>query len=291
MVDATGTSRAVGDVLRLATDYLTANGVAEAPIIAGLLLSRLLGCRRLDLPLRATEPMPERLLEAMRRGMRRVAGHEPVQYVLGQTDFMGHLLRTDRRALIPRPETEELVAWVLDDAGLWALPHPAIADVGTGSGCIALALALARPRALCLALDISSDAVVLAGENFAALGLAERIGLAQGELADVVDAASLDAIVANPPYIATADWERLPPHIREHEPRLALDGGPDGLAVIEPLVQDAAMALKPDGRLYLEIGAGQMAAVKDLLRAAGFERVEGRRDLAGHERMVCGRLA
>jgi release factor glutamine methyltransferase len=154
-----------------------------------------------------------------------------------------------------------------------------------------ISLALARPAGAYLALDPSPDALALARANAERLGVAGRIGFSERELPDLIEPESLDAIVANLPYIPSADVDRLPRHIREHEPRLALDGGPDGLAVIGAAAQDAALALKPGGRLFLEIGHGQAEAVRALLGAAGFGEIVVTPDLAGIARVVSARLA
>jgi len=277
-------------VLTAGADYLAGHGVEASRMACELLLARLLRCPRLELNLRHADRLGERYLAAMRRGIKRLAGGEPVQYVLGETDFLGHTFKTDARALIPRPETEVLTTAVLDCAALWAEPAPAVVDVGTGSGCIVISLALARPKGRFLGLDVSEDAVALARENAAAHGVGDRVRFAHAELSDVIDGATLDAIVSNPPYIPTAECERLPRHIRDHEPRLALDGGEDGLAVLGALIVDASMALKPGGFFFLEVGDGQAAAAGERLREAGFDAVSVAADLAGKERIVSARL-
>jgi len=283
--------KTIAEVLAAAGEYLAGKGVDDARPAVELLVARLLNCRRLELPLRAQAVLPENLLAALRRGVRRVAGGEPVQYVLGQWDFMGRTFKVDRRALIPRPDTECLVAAALACAPLWARGRPAIVDIGTGAGCIAISLALARPDGLYIGLDVSADTLALARENAAALGVADRIAFTGNALCDTVEPEMLDAVVSNPPYVRTADFEKLPVHIRCHEPRLALDGGPDGLTVIEGIVQDAAIALKDGGRLFLEIGWDQAAAVKALFAQAGFDGIHVGPDLAGRDRVVAGVLA
>lgn len=203
---------------------------------------------------------------------------------------MGHDFKVDRRALIPRPETEVLVEQVLGCEPLWSAARPAVADVGTGSGCIIISLALARPDAEYKALDLSDEALALARENARSLGVAEHIGFGQGELCDHVDSETVDAVVANLPYVASDEYEQLPANVREYEPRMALDGGPDGLGVVGPTIQDAAMALKPGGRVFLEIGETQAAAVSELLSGADFGEIAVVKDLAGRDRIVNGRL-
>lgn len=283
--------KTVIDVLTLSERYLTQHHVEQPRLISELLLSRLLRRPRLELALDYKRPLPESHLEAMRRGLKRVADGEPVQYVLGETGFMNHIFKTDRRALIPRPETEVLVRLVLDCEPLWQQERPAIADVGTGSGCIVLSLAAARPKGRYLALDVSEEALSLARENAERLGLKDRVIFACEMLSDLIEAESMDAIIANLPYIPTAAVDRLPVNVREHEPRLALDGGASGLDVITSIVEDAAIALKSDGLLFLEIGEEQGAAVSGLMKSAGFEAVRVHPDLNGRDRVVTGHLA
>jgi release factor glutamine methyltransferase len=282
--------QSVKGVLEAAAGYLSGQGIEAPRLAAELLLSRLLACRRLDLYLRFDETLDEGRVKAMRRGIRRVAAGEPVQYVVGQTEFMGHTLKVDRRALIPRPETEVLVEQVLECEPLWSRGAPKVVDLGTGCGCIAISLALARTGCVVLALDTSEEALALARENAESLEVADRIRLAGRDLADLVDAESCDALVANLPYVATPEYERLPATIRDFEPRSALDGGPDGLDAIRAAVQDASIVLKPGGWLFLEIGETQGQRVSDLMREAAFEQVRVSRDLADRERVVSGAL-
>lgn len=293
----TASPKTVLGVLDAAAGYLTGKVPDNPRLAAELLAGRLLNCKRLDLYLRHEAEFSEKQLAAMRRGVARVAAGEPVQYVLGEVEFMGHTFKVDARALIPRPETECLVRAVLECAPVWESPgeedaaaggRPLIVDLGTGCGCIALSLALERPDAAYVALDVSADALALARENAAAHGLQEKVAFANAEMSDALEADRVSAVVANLPYIRTADYEQLPVHIREHEPRLALDGGADGLAVIGGVVQDSEIALRPGGKLFLEIGADQAQAVTGLLEEAGFEDVSVARDLADRDRIVSG---
>jgi release factor glutamine methyltransferase len=283
--------KTVRDVLKPSTEFLARHGTEQPQLIVEMLLSRLLKRPRLELAMDYGRLLPEPYLEAMRRGLKRVAGGEPVQYVLGETGFMNQVFKTDRRALIPRPETEVLVRLVLECNALWQRERPAIADVGTGSGCIVLSLAAARPQGRYLALDVSEDALALARENAELLGLADRVIFAGEGLSDVIEAESLDAITANLPYIPTAALEHLPANVRDHEPRMALDGGASGLDVITTVIEDAAIALRSNGMLFLEIGEGQGKSVSGLMRNAGFDEVQVHPDLNRRDRVVAGRLA
>lgn len=280
----------LGDVLQASEQYLAGRGVEHPRLAAELLAARLVRCPRLELTMHRDRALPESHLAAMRRGIKRVGDGEPVQYVLGEADFRGHVLAVDARCLIPRPETEELVEEVLRCEPLWASP-PGIVDIGTGSGCISIALARERPGGARIGHDVSADALTLARENASRHGVGDAIVFTDHDLSDLLEPESVDAIVSNPPYIATADWERLPAHIRDHEPRMALDGGPDGLAVLRDIIEDAPILLKRGGWIFLEIGHDQAAAVTAMLREAGFDPVTCRKDAAGRDRIVTGRLA
>ena len=283
-------TRNIADILTLAAEYLVGKNIENAGLVCKLLMSRLLRCKHLELALRFGEILSEKQLAAMRRGVKRVADGEPVQYVLGQTEFMGHTMKTDKRALIPRPETEELVETVLQCQPLWDKPKPSVIDVGTGCGCIIVSIALARPEGLYIGFDTAAEALDLARQNAVSLGIDEKIAFSDTDLSDSVEPESIDAIVANLPYIPTAEWERLPEHIRDHEPRAALDGGPDGLSAIRVVVQNAAFALKTQGFIFLEIGEDQGQAVTSLLKQTGFEQIDIKQDLAGKDRIVTGTL-
>jgi len=286
----TSPSRNVSEILKAAAEFLAGKGVEQPRLVSELLASRLLGCRRLELYIEFDKVLDDKRMAAMRRGVKRVAKGEPVQYVLGQTEFMGHVFKVDSRALIPRPETEVLVDRVVHCEALWSRRQPVVIDAGTGSGCVVISLALAKPDALYVAADVSDAAVELARENAQELGVGDKIGFVAGDLSDFADPESVDAIVANLPYVPTTEYEALPVHIREHEPRSALDGGPDGLFVIRQAVQDATIALKPGGFLFLEIGERQGNAVTALFEEAGFGEIAIEKDLADRDRVAHGVL-
>ena len=295
-MDSVPPAKTLATVLDGASAFLAKYGVDSPRATAEFLAARLLRCGRGELPARAAQALPEPVLEAMRRGMRRVASGEPLQYVTGQWGFRGLTLKTDKRALVPRPETEELVSLALAHPALRAAAAPLVLDYGTGSGCIALAIAAELPSARVVGADVSPDALALARENAAALGLAERVAFvncAETELDEVFEGGSVDAIVSNPPYVPTAQWERLSPKVRDHEPRVALDGGADGMDVLRRVAEDASMLLAPEGELYFELDAesGQAGPMGALLRELGFDPVRSHRDLAGAERFLSASLS
>ena len=222
--------------------------------------------------------------------VRRRAQREPLQRILGWEEFDGLRFHIRDAVLIPRPETEVLVDWICD-----LLPradparHLVAVDVGTGSGCIAVALARRRPDAWVIALDVAPEAADAARVNAIALGAQRRVHLVVGDLLGAVRPGTADLIVSNPPYLSTGMISSLAPEVKDHEPWLALDGGPDGLRVIRRLVRQASSRLAPAGTLALETaGDAQACAVAGLLNEAGFRQVLVHNDLAGVKRFVAG---
>ena len=274
---------AVLDVLRWTTAHFEKHGMPSARLDAELLAAHAFGMSRIELYAHFDRPLAAAELASYRDLVSRRQAGEPVAYLLGHKEFWSLDLLVDSRVLIPRPDTETLVEEALDRI---TGPGARIADVGTGSGALALALAKAQPEAQVFATDISPDALAVARTN------AERLGLAvtflQGDLAQpLLSAGRFDLMVANLPYIPSADIDGLAADVRS-EPRLALDGGADGLALVRRLVTGAPEVLQPGGCLALEVGAGQAGMVVELLRGAGFDGVGSRRDLAGIERAVAG---
>jgi release factor glutamine methyltransferase len=276
------------ELVRWTAGYLGEKGVPEPRLTAELLLAGVLGIRRLDLYLQFERPLSaEELAEFKARLLRRVR-REPLQYIEGTASFRYLTLRTDRRALIPRPETELLVGEVLAwSAGREGLD---VVDVGTGTGAIALSLRREGTFGRTVATDLSTDALALAREN-AELSQLRDIEFLQGDLFEPVRGERFDVIVANPPYVAEGERGELDPEVRQWEPPTALFAGRDGLDVIRRLISGAPEHLKPGGLLALEIGASQAAAVVDLIEGSGrFEGCRVVRDLAGRERMVLAML-
>ncbi len=271
----------VRDALDGAITAIAAAGADTPRLDAELLLAHVLGVTRerlfTDRDLQVQGPNVRALQDAVRR---RAVQREPVAYITGIRAFRRLNLAVDRRALIPRPETELLVELALAHLSLRAR----VLDVGTGSGAVALALADERPDLRVSASDVSEDALALARANGERLGL--RVDWLRSDLlAGVPD--EHEAIVSNPPYVAASARASLAPEILRHEPPGALFAGSDGLATIRALLAQTA-ARERVRLLALEIGAGQASAVSELMRAAGFESVRAARDLAGIERVVVG---
>jgi release factor glutamine methyltransferase len=257
-----------------ATGVLVEAGVDTPRFDAELLLAEVLGVGRAQLVLDGDSTLDGDAAERFSTLIRRRAAREPVAYILGRRHFRHITLSVDPRVLIPRPETELLV-----EAGLRVAPGARVVDVGTGSGAVALALKHERPDLVVTGTDLSEDALTVARENAARLGL--EVSFVHADLTDGV-AGPLDAVVANLPYVE--EGTELQPEIARYEPADALYAGPDGLDLIRRLVGQRPGA----PFIALEVGAGQATAVLELLGRAGFPTAEALRDLAGHERVVVG---
>ena len=281
------------EVICKAAAFLGAKGVPDAQVAAELLAARLLGRGRGALATALDSESGPARLEAMRRGMRRLAAGEPVQYVIGEWDFRSLTLKCDRRALIPRPETEELVTRVLAHLAARNRPEPPfVVDVGTGTGAIILSIAKEYGgRAALLGTDVSEDAIALAKENAALCGLEGRVKFAcMDGLDDFDEPGVVDVLVSNPPYVESAAVDALDPRIRDYEPRIALDGGATGLDFYDRYLGDALNVLKPGGAVFFEIGEGQGQALAELMAGYGFADVRIERDFAGHDRYASATL-
>lgn len=272
------------EVIHKTSAFLDSKSVPDAEVAAELLAARLLGVGRGFLSAAFEKEVPEKHLEALRRGMARLVKGEPLQYVLGEWDFRSLTLKCDRRALIPRPETEELVTRVLKH--LRTLSSPFVVDVGTGTGAIILSLAAEyKGEAVFLGTDVSEEAIALARENAAKTNLAARVKFAVADgLDDFDEPESVDVLVSNPPYIRSAVCETLDPRVKDFEPRLALDGGESGLDFYDRYLADALNLLKPGGGVFFEIGEDQGPALAKLMTDYGFADVKIEKDWAGHDR-------
>jgi release factor glutamine methyltransferase len=278
---------------RLAAERLQREGIADPRLEAELLLAGVLGVRRLDLYLQYDRPLTPEEVDAYRSSIRRRLRREPLQYILGKTEFRDLTLRVDARALIPRPETEVLVdtviAWIDGHASASARERGLdIADIGTGTGAIGLSLARQPHVRRVVLTDASPSALQLAAENAAANGLGERVELRAGALFEPLrEGESYDIIVSNPPYVAESQRSSLQPEVRDWEPALALFAGPDGMKVLNVLVDGAWRRLKPGGLLALELGLGQAASVAGRIRALhAYTEPAVARDLVGRERII-----
>lgn len=271
----------LGEVLRRSAEYLERKGVETPRLDAELLLAGALGRSRLELYTEHDRPLSQDELAACRALIERRGRREPVAYVLGEWGFRRLTLRTDRRALVPRPETEIVVERCL--ALIAGLPAPQVLDVGTGSGAIGLALLDEHPGAHVTGLDSSEEALALARENADGTGLPLR--LVAGDVREGLPGGPYDLVVSNPPYVSPEEIESLQPEVRDWEPREALVGAGTSEAVAEA----ARAVLRPGGALVLEAGEGQATGLAAVLARLGYAGVEVSPDLTGRERVVEGR--
>lgn len=280
-------------LLREAAERLRTAGVPTPRLDAECLLAAALGCNRAALYGRR-EVVPPGAASRFATLLGRRAARKPLAYLTGVREFWSLPLKVTPAVLIPRPETETLVEAILTCLADSASRPLTVADLGTGSGAIAIALAVERPEARVFAVDVSPEALAVAAENARRCGVERRVTFLQGDWTAPLFAAglagTLDALVANPPYIPTAEVGALEPEIVRFEPRLALDGGPDGLACHRELAASAPRLLRPGGWLALEVGPGQAEAVQALFTAApGLAVPPVVRDLAHRDRVCLAR--
>ena len=272
------------ELIQNTTAFFQRKGVDAPRLSIEHLLAEALGKRRLDLYLDYDQSLPEQVLEPLRDKVRRRSEGEPLQHLLGSWEFYGRRFKTDRRALIPRPETERLAELVLKQVPTECTPGTRVADVGTGSGVLAITLALERPGLEVVATDLSEPTLVLAAENAALHGLDGRIQWLRTDLMSGVEM-KLDFLVANLPYIPSAEIPTLSREV-QHDPVIALDGGADGLDVIRRLIAGAPPHLKPGARVFLEIGVSQSREVADLFQKEKYRDILIENDYQGVERFV-----
>jgi release factor glutamine methyltransferase len=275
-------------LLKWATDDFRARGIDKPQLDAQVLLAHALSVTRTQLVIDAKKPLAPEELGRFREMVRRRRAREPVAYLLGAREFYGRSFRVDKRVLVPRPDTETLVDVALARTEARSLSMRAL-DVCTGSGCVAITLAKQRPTARVHAADISDDALEVARDNALRLG-AYNVSFTRGDLFEGVPAAlaPFDVITANPPYIASGEIATLDKDVKDFEPRLALDGGTDGLAFVRRIVDGAPALLDAGGTLAVEVGAGEADATARLFEARGFARVTITRDYGRIERVVDG---
>jgi len=279
----------VGGAWRGVRDLFRRAGIDTAELDARIFAEVAFGMDRLTLVNRERDlATPEQLKALEKLAQRRLKG-EPVARIIGERGFWGLAFKLNDATLVPRPETEMLVQRGLEIVG--PLDHPKILDLGTGSGCIPIALLTEFSDMSAVAVDLSKEALDMARFNAGRHVVFDRFETRQGSWFDPIKPGErFDLIVSNPPYIESAAIETLMVEVREHDPHLALDGGPDGLRPYRAIARDAAQHLTPEGVVVLEIGTGQGAAVTDIFAEAGFNRIGVEHDLGGHERMIVARI-
>ena len=270
----------------LAKSRLQAAGI-EGPVIdARLLVEAAADATRTDIIAEPRRPLTQAQATRLEAFLARREAREPVSHILGRKGFWKIMLAVNNKVLTPRPDTETLVEWLLR-----SVPEHAafsLLDLGVGSGAMLLSVLAERPAGRGLGVDASDEALAVARENAANLGLAGRTAFLRGDWCFGLGDASFDFVVSNPPYIPTEDIEGLEPEVRDHEPRLALDGGPDGLDAYRTLAPEILRVLKPGGKFAVEIGVDQAVAVRGLFTDAGATELVTLKDLSDRERVVAG---
>lgn len=266
-------------LIQWTTGHFEKKGIPNPRLDAELLLASVLKCKRVDLYIGFENAVSEKHLAEYKALIERRAKREPLQYILGETEFWGLKFKVTPDVLIPRPETELLV-----EEALKFPEAKTILDIGTGSGCIAVSLAKHLPEAKVVATDISKESLEVAKQNAEKNGVADRIEFVASDIAPWLffetQERKFDLIVSNPPYIDPLELDLLQTEVSRHEPRRALDGGKDGMEIVEKILKEAPDFLKSPGRLMLEVGEGQAEALKKKYPC------ETRKDYAGIERVI-----
>lgn len=274
------------EALKLGVDRLLRAGVDSAQLDMGLILAESLGTDRLHLYMDLDRPLTPIEQETARRMLARRLHREPMAHILGRRDFYDLTLEVTPGVLVPRPETELLVGRAIERLKAQNAPDVRLADVGTGTGAIAVAVARHCPRSRWIATDCSEEALCVARRNAERHGVSDRIDFQRTDLLEGIED-HLDAVLANPPYVAEGDRASVAPEIARWEPPEALFAGPDGLSVIRRLIHQAHARISPGGWLLLECGAGQAPRIRHLLAETGaWDDLTTHRDLAGHERVI-----
>lgn len=273
------------ELLKKSTEFLSKKGIENARLQSELIFAGTLRCRRLDLYLQFERPLTQAQVDLLRERIVRRAHREPVQYIVGDTDFRNLTLKCDSRALIPRPETEELVDFVLEklNAQKPAGTPVRVLDLGTGTGAIALSVATERAGTKVIAVDKSADALALARENLEKIGAPANIKFLESNWFENVSGV-FDVIISNPPYLTRSEWECAQPEVKNHEPLSALVAENAGLADLEIILRGAREHLASDGFVAFETGIAQHEKLAEIARECGFSEIESKTDLSGRPR-------
>jgi release factor glutamine methyltransferase len=276
----------IGSLVKWATDDFRTRGIENPRLDAEVLVAHALKIDRTRVIIESLRPLEGAELAQLRDLVKRRRSREPIAYLRGTREFYGLTFKVDSRVLIPRPDTEALVECALDRSANVSLSMRLL-DLCTGSGCVAIAIARQRPTGRVVATDISADALAVARENAYRLG-AYNVAFVESDLFVAVPAQRFDVVTANPPYIATEEIATLMPDVRDFEPRLALDGGADGLDFVRKILTKAPSFLELNGVLAMEIGAGEASTTAALFESHGYRAVRIDRDYAKIERVVSG---
>jgi release factor glutamine methyltransferase len=275
------------ELLQTTAAYFGKKGIEHPRLNIEHLLADTLGKKRIELYLEFDRSLTAQELAPLREKVRRRAEGEPLQHLLGHWDFFGRTFKTDRRALIPRSETEFLVETMLKELKSSDKSANRLLDVGTGTGVLAITLALERPELEVSAVDLSDDALALARENAALLGVADRVSFRQSDLLDGVEG-PFHWVVANLPYIPTAELNTLQREVK-FDPPLALDGGKDGLTINKRLIESVPSKIASNGMIALELGQGQAQRLGSYLADNNYREIAIRKDYQGVERLLIAR--
>jgi release factor glutamine methyltransferase len=283
-------------LLNWVTEYLTNKGIDSPRLSAELLLSHVLGLKRIELYTKHDQVVGKQQLDQLHNLVQRAGGHEPVAYLVGKTEFYSLELNVTSDCMIPRPETELLVQRAIEFLRT-RVGRQFVCDLCTGCGCIAVAIAKNFADARIIATDISDAALEVAAENIERHALKDRIQLLQGDLFEPVipqlDVEKFDLIVCNPPYVSAAEYEVLERIIQDYEPAIALLAGSDGLDILRRVIEKAGDFLKPDGALMLEIGYTQGSAIEELLeQSESFKEIKIEKDFHNNDRIaIAGKMS
>lgn len=283
------------EILDKSTAYLSAKGVPDPKLDAQIMLAHSLGCKRLELFLRFDEPMTEQNLAPFRELVRRRAKREPLQHIIGSVDFFGVKIKCDSRALIPRPETEELCEIVAEELFPDHSAPLKILDLGSGTGAISLALAKTYPNSFVRAFDISEQALALAIENSELNGLSERVSFEKSDWYSKLNGENsggdFDMIISNPPYLSESELLNSEPEVKNYDPKNALVADDNGLAALKVVLKGAPDYLKENGILACECGCAQAQLLSDFAKSCGFSETSCRNDLSKRQRFLLARFA
>ncbi len=277
--------------IKLSEEYLLKKGIESARINAELLLAGVLGCKRLDLYLKFDQPLSEKEKSVYREYIVRRGKREPLQYILGEVEFFGLKLKVNESVLIPRPETELLIEYILGNTDKES--NSRVLDIGSGSGNISIALAKNLPNARIFGIDISLGAIEIAKQNAILNDVTNNVNFIQADVLNELPTEikiKYDLIVSNPPYVSRNEFETLQPEIKEYEPNIAVTDYDDGLKFYRRISEIANELLKENGKIYFELAEGQSEDVRKILEKYKFKNIEIKRDFSGIDRIISGEL-
>lgn len=278
------------EALNLSTVYLNKKGIESARLNAELMLAHILNCKRLQLYLMFDRPLDENELSVYREFLARRAKREPLQYILGEVEFYNIKLKVNPDVLIPRPETELLVEKIIQDFSNKS--DFKFLDIGIGSGNISIALLINLPNSAGIGIDVSDTALTLANFNAESNSVKDRLELIHFDILkdDIRLLGKFDAVISNPPYVSSEDFETLEPELKVYEPQIALTDFYNGLTFYRKIISIADNLLKENGKVYFEIGKGQSNEIKTFMENKQINNINIIKDYQGIDRIICGDL-